>query len=408
MHKETSSGEQIPAGLLLNREVLDNPYPFYSRLRNSAPVWQVPGTEIFLVTSYALLEEAARRAEDFSSNLRGVVYQRRDGMPARWTRFGGIVQVLATADPPSHAAHKRAVFPELVAKRMAAMAPEIEQVADDCISVLLQAGSGDFMATVGNLVPITVVNKLVGFKEGNIEKLLQAAFDSTSVVGGTLTLPQLAFCMLRSLITHLWIVGQLRKAAPVGDNILASVKRSIESGALRKGEGIAILHILLAAGGESTTSLLGNAVRILAEDQALQQTLRAQPELIPNFMEEVLRLESPFRCHLRSVPRDTTLGGVSIPAGATVLMFWSAGNRDPAAFTKPDEIDLARPRSHMTFGKGIHMCVGAPLARLEGQIVLRKLLARTSRISLDPGRPPIWVSSLQVRRYAQLNINVSP
>lgn len=406
MKIEASLPEDIPASMLLNREVLDNPYPFYARLRETAPVWRVPGTEIFLVSRYALLEEAASRVEDFSSNMRGVVYRRLNGKPARLTH-GGLLQVLATADPPAHTLHKRAVFPELVAKRMAAMAPEIEKVADDCIDRLLQAGSGDFMAIVANPLPITVVNKLIGFKDADIGKMLQGAFDSSAVVGGTSTVFELVLCMLRSFVTHRWIAGQLRAASTVGDNILASVKRSTASGALREAEGRAILHILLAAGGESTTSLLGNAVRILADDQALQQTLRAQPELIPNFMEEVLRLESPFRHHLRSAARDTILGGVPIPAGATILMFWSAGNRDPAAFERADEIDLARPRRHMTFGKGIHMCVGAPLARLEGQIVLRKLLARTRQIVLDPSRPPRRVSSLQVRRYEQLPITVT-
>src|SRR5262249_50544972 len=155
-------------------------------------------------------------------------------------------------------------------------------------------------------------------------------------------------------------------------------------GALQPIEGNAILHILLAAGGESTTSLLGNSVRVLAEDQALQQRLRVQPELIPGFLEEVLRVESPFRFHPRSVAQAASLGGVTIPAGATVLLFWASGNRDPGVFSNPDQIDPGRARTHMTFGRGIHTCVGAPLARLEGQIVLRLLLERTSSITLDP------------------------
>jgi cytochrome P450 len=408
MYTEASLPEQIPASLLLNHEVLDNPYPFYARLRKTAPVWQVPGTEIYVVTRYALLEEAARRVEDFSSNLLGVLYRRGNGTPARLTRSGGILQVLATADPPAHSGHRKAVFPELTPKRLSAMAAEIERVADACISQLLQERSGDFMAKVGNVVPITVVRKMVGFngKGSDIDKLLQAAFDSTAVVGGTLTLVQLALCLLRTFFTYRWVAGQLRTTSTDSENLLGSIKRSVESGALREAEGRAILHTLLAAGGESTSSLLGNAVRITAEDQALQQTLRAQPDLIPNFIEEVLRLESPFRCHLRSVPRDTTLGGVSIPAGATVLMFWGAGNRDPEAFAKPDELDLTRQRSHMTFGKGIHMCIGAPLARLEGLIVLQRLLARTNRIALDSSRPSRYVPSLQVRRYEHLHITV--
>jgi cytochrome P450 len=394
---------------LLHRDILDDPYPFYRQLQIEAPIWRVPATKIFVVTRFALLEEAARRVEDFSSNLLGVIYKRRNGMPARLTRDGGLVQALATADPPSHAVHKKAVFPELVAKRMSAMTPEIEQVADHFISRLLQTGSGDFVADVGNPLPITVVSRLVGFtgKGSDIDKLLRAAFDSTAVVGCTLSLPRLALCLLRSFFTQRWIAGQLRMASMEGDTILAAVKRNIGSGTLSEAEGRAIIHTLLAAGGESTSSLLGNAVRILAEDQSLQQTLRAQPDLIPNFIEEVLRLEAPFRCHLRSVPRDTSLGGVGVPAGATLLLFWGAGNRDPGIFARPDEIDLARPRTHMSFGKGIHTCLGAPLARLEGKIVLQALLERTRQFSLDPDRTPAWVESLQVRRHACLPVVLS-
>lgn len=148
-------------------------------------------------------------------------------------------------------------------------------------------------------------------------------------------------------------------------------------------------------------------MRWLAEDQSLQEMIRQQPELLPAFIEEVLRLESPFRCHLRSVPRDTHLGGNAIPAGATVLLFWAAGNRDPEVFANPDTLDLSRPRQHMTFGRGIHTCVGAPLARLEALIVLRALLARTRSITLTPGHTPSWVSSLQVRRHEHLQVTVT-
>jgi cytochrome P450 family 144 len=400
--------EPIPGGLLLDPVVLEDPYPFYRRLREAAPVWRVPGTEIFVVSSYALLDEASRRVDDFSSNLQALVYRTHKGLPARIRRDRGVPQVLATADPPVHGIHKKAVFPELSPKRMAAMAVEIEQVADACLAPLIEQRSGEFMGMVANLVPITVVSKLVGFKQPDLDKLLQAAFDSTAIVGATLSKFQLLLRMIRSFLIFRWISRQLRDTSAAGDDILASVKRSLEQGVLRPLEGAAVLHLLLAAGGESTTSLLGNAVRILAEDRAMQDRLRAQPDLIPAFLEEVLRVESPFRHHLRSVPRDTALGGVAIPAGATVLLFWAAGNRDPAVFADPDTIDLTRPRAHMTFGRGIHMCLGAPLARLEGQIVLRKLLASTSSFMLDSDHPPRWVASLQVRRHEHLHIKLEP
>lgn len=400
--------EALSGKRLIAPEVLDDPYRFYQQLRETAPVWQVPGENIFVVTRYALLDEASRRVEDFSSNLTGVLYRRWNGAPTRFAHGNFPFQTLATADPPAHPIHRKAVFPELVAKKMMGMAPEIEQVADECVARLLQAGSADFMSLVANPLPMTIVSKLVGFRESNIDKLLQAAFDSTSVVDGRMNLFQLLWCLLRSAMIQGWIGRQLRMASPEGGDILAAIRRSVDDGTLRTIEGRAILHILLAAGGESTTSLLGNAVRRLAEDPELQSMLRAQPERIPAFLEEILRLESPFRYHLRSVPKDTSLGGVSIPRGATVLMFWSAGNRDPDMFARPDELDLDRPRNHITFGRGIHTCVGAPLARLEGVITLRALLAKTRHITLDASQAPEWVKSLQVRRHERLPICVTP
>jgi cytochrome P450 len=182
----------------------------------------------------------------------------------------------------------------------------------------------------------------------------------------------------------------------------------VNGGVFSDFEGTSILHILLSAGGESTTSLLGNAVRLLAERPDLQEHLRQNPGQIPRFTEEVLRLESPFRYQMRSVLKDTTLGGVDIPAEATILLLFSAANRDDAEFERPDEVDLQRqfPRRHMAFGHGIHYCVGAPLARLEARVVLTVLLDRTSNITLDPENSPRWVSSLMVRRHEQLPVRL--
>ena len=165
----------------------------------------------------------------------------------------------------------------------------------------------------------------------------------------------------------------------------------------------------LSAGGESTTSLLGSAVRILAEQPELQERLRKRPALIPAFVEEALRLESPFRYLMRSVASDTSLAGEDIPAGATVLLFWGAANRDPTEHDNPDDVDLDRRvlRHHVAFGRGIHHCVGAPLARVEARTVLTVLLERTASFSLDESRPPQWVNSLMVRRHERLPLRLT-
>lgn len=392
----------LAASDLLDREILENPYPFYQRLREEAPVWQVPGTQIFIVSSYALLDEATKRTQDFSSNMTSVLYRKRNGEPARLFRRGGVLEILATADPPIHGRHKAAVMPNFSAKRIARLEAEIMQFAEEFVDRALAQGEVEFMSTIANPLPMDVVSNLVGFPKGHTEKLLRAAFDSTAVVSGSSSLPALVWTMLRSYWTNRWIGGQLKAASMEQENILGAIKRGIAEGTLREIEGRAFLHLFLAAGGESTTSLLGSALRILAEDKVLQQALREQPQQIPAFIEEVLRLESPFRYHLRSTQKDTELGGTPIPDGSTVLLFWGAGNRDPKVFDQPEQIDLARPRRHVTFGRGIHTCIGAPLARLEAKIVFQVLLDKTSDISLDPNCPPRWVESLQVRRYESL------
>ena len=184
---------------------------------------------------------------------------------------------------------------------------------------------------------------------------------------------------------------------------------AVAAGDLEFGEGLVIMHTLLSAGGESTTSLLGNAIHMLALNPELQGRIRDEPRLVMPFVEEALRLESPFRYHLRHATRTTEVHGVPIAAGSTVLLFWGAANRDPAEYDRPDDVVLDRPapRHHFAFGRGIHFCVGAPLARLEAEIVLTRLLARTEHFALDRDHPPARVDSLMVRRFGTLPLLVN-
>jgi len=401
----------VPGTLLLDSAVIEDPYPFYRRLREDAPVWQASNTGLFTVSTFELVAEVTARIEDFSSNITRLFYRDDAGLPCRVSFGEDVGQVLATADPPAHALHRGTVFPELVAKRMETLEPDVVQIANACIDRALAEATVDYMEVVGNIVPITMISRLIGFQDSDLDQLLQAAFDSTEMLGGTLSLDELGALMARSLEVQSYIAGQLATAlsAP-GDDLLGAVARGLTNGVFEEPGARVMLQTLLSAGGESTTSLLGNSVRILAEDQNLQDQLRANPEHIPAFVEEALRLESPFRFHMRSTPRDTTLGGVDIAAESTLLLLWGAANRDPAEFDHPDQIDLGRPtpRHHVGFGRGMHHCVGAPLARMEARVVLSALLERTGRIALDPGRAPTWVDSLMVRRHARLPVQLVP
>ena len=164
---------------------------------------------------------------------------------------------------------------------------------------------------------------------------------------------------------------------------------------------------LFSAGGESTASLIGSAAWVLATRPDAQRQVRAQPELLGAFLEEVLRYEPPFRGHYRHVVHDTTLGGYDLAAGSRLLLLWGAANRDPSHFDEPDDFRLDRGvegKGHITFGKGAHFCVGAALARLEARIVLAHLLDHTSTLAAsDIGR---WLPSLLVRRLERLELTI--
>ena len=171
-------------------------------------------------------------------------------------------------------------------------------------------------------------------------------------------------------------------------------------------QALGIMLTLFSAAGESTASLLGSAAWILADRPEIQRQLRENPELLGAFIEETLRFESPFRGHYRHVWRDTTLAGVAVPADTHLLLMWGAANCDPAHFEAPDEFRLDRgtAKGHITFGKGVHFCVGAALARLEARIVLRVLLERTTWIeAADIGE---WLPSILVRRRNRLRLAI--
>ena len=409
MRTATGLGD-LSATLLLDPSVIDDPYSFYRRLVAEAPVWCVPGTKIVIVSSYDAVTEAVGRVEEFSSHLHSLVYRTAVGTPELIPFDTGGVHTLATADPPVHAAHRATVFPELVSSRMEALRTNIEALAENYLANALAKPQFEVMGDLANPIPIRVVNQLIGFEDADPDQLLAAAFDSTAMLAATQPLEAIQAAMVRSAEIVSWIGDQLRRAAGCGgDGILGVIGAAVAADDLDLGDGLVIMATLLSAGGESTTSLLGNAVHILADHPRLQARLRADPQLVTPFIEEALRLESPFRYHLRHVTRATDLDGVPIAEGSTVLLFWGAANRDPAEYERPDDVVLDRPapRHHLAFGRGIHLCVGAPLARLEAHVILTQLLARTEHFSLDLAHPPTRVNSLMVRRFDTLPVVVT-
>ena len=191
--------------------------------------------------------------------------------------------------------------------------------------------------------------------------------------------------------------------------IIANLALGVRDHRIPRDAAVSILVVLAGAGAESTAGLTGSAARLLAQSPPIQERLRAEPDLIPRFVEESLRLESPFKGHYRVALCETELGGTRIKKDARLLLLWAAANRDPNQFAEPNEIDLNRPnpQEHIAFGRGIHFCVGARLARLEARIILEELLSRTLHFEIDPNAPPRHVPSIFVRRLKSLALRIS-
>jgi cytochrome P450 len=399
-------------------DVVEDPYPFYASLRAHTPVYEVADTGVFLVSTWKLVEEALARHEEFSANLTGMLVTGASGRPELVLLEGlnTFADTIANADEPEHAVHRAIVQPAFAAALVGALAPELRRRAAERVGAFVAAGGGDFAREVAEWIPTWATARVAGLPLEDFEKLRLWGMTGGDLLGVNLPAARLEALAaqtlemteyLRALLEAALARARARDASREG--MADRVARAVRAGRLAERHALGILVILLGAGIESTASLIGNAARLLAERADLQLELRREPGLVPAFVEEAVRLESPFRFHYRVVARDAELGGVALRAGQRLMLFWSSANRDESVFERPDEIDLRRrfPRHHMGFGRGIHFCVGAPLARLETQVVLEELLARSSRIELDPARPPRYAPSLFVRRPASLALRVA-
>jgi cytochrome P450 len=251
-----------------------------------------------------------------------------------------------------------------------------------------------------------IAERVIGFRDPDPEQIRRWMFQGSRLVGGLLTLDQMAELSGEAAGLVPWVAAQLDAAiaSPSDGDVLSAAAAAVRSGALTHEEAAFTLMVLVGAGAETTTSLIGIAIGLLAQRPDLQDELRADPAKVPVFIEEVLRYEAPFRYHPRTAARAVELNGVEIPEGALVLLLWASANRDEAVFEHPDEIELDRRNTHLHFGfgRGIHHCVGAPLARLEARVVLTRLLARTTSFALDPARAPRWSDSVWIHRHEEL------
>jgi cytochrome P450 len=399
---------------LFGRDVVEDPHGYYRWLRQNDPVHEVAGTGTFVVTRMALIHQVVGDCETFSSISSKFLHLGDWPEPALRPGMAGLSDddakvSVATTDPPDHTRLRKVVVRRLSTSNVQALEGEFRALFADALSDPGEDGRLEWMSRVAEPLPMVMVARVLGLPDALAPGLKQQGYAMVERISGFV--PEDRIQPLEDegaggLTPVIDAYMQAKEGAINDENgLIAIVKRAVDDQEITDLEAFGMLSVIIAAGGESTTSLIGTAARILAERPDLQDRLRRDPALVPAFIEEALRHEPPFRGHYRVATSDTELGGTQIPAGSHLLLAWPAANRDDAAYAEPDQIRLDRPtpRRHVGFGWGIHLCVGAPLARMEAKVAIETLLARTPRFRLDPDQLPLrYHPSLVVRRLAAL------
>lgn len=399
-------------------DVLACPYPFYEQLR-SEPVCEVEGAG-YLVSRYEDVLAVLRDPETYSSAYNGGFASTRLTLNERPPSVDAILDegypetaALAHTDGEMHKRHRSLVNAGFRPRRVAQLEPVILSVTDALIDQFIDRGDVELVAELTGPLPLTLTADALGVTRDDLPQFREWS-DALGGIRGRLVPEDEFIERARKYVAFQRYFGALadeRTANPRDDLITDIVTaRTDDQAPLSKGELMNVFAQLLLAGNETTSSTLASAMLMLAEEEGLQVALRENSSLVPRFVEEVLRFASPVLGLPRVVTRDTKIGAVDIPAGSRVLVMFGSANRDEEAFGSAGTIDVARAnlRSHVAFGHGLHLCIGAPLARAELRIALERLLERLGTFRLAPGFVPEPVGGPMLRKLRRLDLVFEP
>lgn len=357
----TSSAERDPL----------NPFPWYRQMRAHAPLFFDPESQLWHVFRFADVQRVLSDYADFSSRFGGP-----DGVDQT-----ALANSLIATDPPRHRQLRALVSQAFTPRAVEDLAPRIAAITDDLLDHVQARGELDLVQDLTYPLPVIVIAELLGVPSGERDQF-KAWSDAVTSVSGEGAAAQ------RAMAAYFARLIEERRRAPREDLISALIAAQIEGEHLSLPELLGFCVLLLVAGNETTTNLIGNAMLCVDEHPGLLATLAHDLSLLPDFIEEVLRYRSPVQSMFRVVARPTELDGQRLQPGQSVLAWIGSANRDDAAFEEPDRFDVHRvPNKHLAFGLGIHFCLGAPLARLEARIALEAMLRRLPNLRRSPGRP---------------------
>jgi cytochrome P450 len=365
----------------------DEPFPLFADVRRRGPVHEVTladGHSAWLIVGY---EQARAALNDprLSKNMHAAFASGNDvvaeGLPGP-----ELAKHMLAVDPPDHTRLRRLVSSAFSSRRIDGLRPRVEQLVDDLLDEVAQRGSDapvDLVAAFAFPLPFTVICELLGMPEADratLGQALIALLSPTPTVEAWNHAKQASDTVVAMLTA---LVGE-KQARPADDLVSALIDARDDDGRLDQQELLSTIFQLIVAGHDTTTSLIGNGVVALMRNPEQLALLRADPDRIPAAIEELLRFDAPVpHSTFRFAAESIEIAGNTIPAGSQVLISLAAANRDEARYPDPDVLNIARgPVRHLAFGHGIHFCLGAPLARMEGEVAFTALLARFPQLRL--------------------------
>jgi cytochrome P450 len=421
--------EYATLDFLTDQTLVANPYPYFDYLREQNPVLEVPPWGCIAVTGYEEAVAVYKNTDAFSN----AVALGGPFPPLPFTPEGDDIseqleahrhllpmfEHMVTMDPPDHTKARSVLNRLLTPRRLKENEDFMWKLADVQLDEFLDNGQCEFLAEYAKPFSLLVIADLLGVPEEDHKQFRTVlGADRPGARVGSLEQEIVAENPLQFLDDKFIAYLEDRRATPRDDVLTSLASALYPDGSVPPViEVVRSATFLFAAGQETTTKLLSAAMRVLAENPAVQQQLRDDRSLIPTFIEESLRLESPVKCDFRLARKTTEVGGVVIKAGSPVMVLPGAVNRDPNRFENPHELRLDRKnvREHMAFGRGVHSCPGGPLARVEGRVSIERLLDRMGDITVDPEKHgPVgdqnfnYEPTFVLRGLTELNINFTP
>jgi cytochrome P450 len=397
---------------LLDAAVLADPWDLYARLQAEAPVYQMPETGIYVITRYEDVMTVVRDTATYSNVILAMEALQGDNgrRYQQMLREKGWqhVHVLHRTDPPVHATHRRLVDRVFTAERVRALVPQVEALAHELVDRFAARGECELIKDFALPLPGMILGEQLGLDKHEFARFQSwalAMLATSNEIMDEARLREVADIELDAQ-HYLAAIFENRRAQPTGDLISDLVHAAREGEApFTMHELQNLLNQLITGGYETTTSAIAHGLWLLIQHPDQYVKLRENPALLKRFVEETLRIESPVQGLMRTVTRDTTLAGVALKAGDTVLVRYGAANQDPGKFPCPRAFDIERSNagSHLAFGAGIHACLGQQLARQEIQTGIKVLLERLENFEISGQMPaPPYVYSLNFRPLKQL------